>query len=1001
MSKSRKTRRKSSREKKPPAEDLQQGQIVPLRWLLYILILLSGAAGLVYEVVWARQLTLFIGNTAVANAAVLTAFMTGLAAGSLVLGRKADKITKPLLLYALLEVLIGLYGATTPWLFNILQAGYADFAGVVGVTGAYSHLPRFLIAILAMLVPTFLMGGTLPLLVKYFTRQITRAQYTTARIYGINTLGATAGAFLAGFYLLPAMGITSTLLVAAAINIIVGLGVYLLLKHTALRQYQTPAETAGDIQTGSEVKLQRPSMLLIGFALSGFAALLYQVVWIHALILIIGVSVYAFSTVLTVFLSGIGLGSLLVGHWVRNTGIHKLLKIAFVLQLGVAISAAASLGLISQLPILFVQGWETLHDNFMVFQAYMFLLTAAVIFIPTLLLGALFPLITGVWSQSAGAVGRGVGDAYAANALGTIAGSAIGGLFILDWLGIEGSLHLASGVSILVAALFWYMASEGQLLWRRGMALPLSALLLVIAVMVLPGWDRTIMQAQVFRYAKSYVSSDVRSEIDKYMSDAEFLYYREGIHGTISVISRDRGKGYIHKVLLNNGRADASNSGDMDTQILMGQLPLFLHDNPKDALVIGLGSGMTAGATLQNRSIEHLDIIEISPEVVEASHYFSRENYHVLDDPRANMIIADGRNYLLASDKKYDVIVSEPSHSWVTGVSNLFTREFMQQARDGLKDGGILVQWFQLYGMDKNSLRSLLKSVSDVFPFYTLWAPQGGDIIIVSSNEPLQIEYNKLLSVFSTPEIKKSLASIHIHSVEGLLDQMLVPSTFVNPLLSDQEANTDVNPVVEFTAPKYLYQATSGDNLKMLLSGLKNHEFQLPFTGLHEKYKDWSIVPFLGIGFRHDNEPHTIPVWSQTRWMEHDEKAERYSVGRGTKSIILLRKAHGDMHIRANIGKSTQTDSQLLPALLKYGVADDETSFRGKLKGGAKEIYWRVAPSPREGMMKVAVAMTCKKDAGLSSWVMLSGPYPGDVNEQSDTVQAVQEVNKMIRCLNN
>jgi len=160
-------------------------------------------------------------------------------------------------------------------------------------------------------------------------------------------------------------------------------------------------------------------------------------------------------------------------------------------------------------------------------------------------------------------------------------------------------------------------------------------------------------------------------------------------------------------------------------------------------------------------------------------------------------------------------------------------------------------------------------------------------------------------------------------------------------------------------------------------------------------------VPFLGIGFRHDNEPHSVPVWSQTRWMEHDKKTGRYSVGRGTKSIILLRKAQGDMYIRANIGKSAQADSQLLPALLKYGVADDETSFRGKLKGGGKEIYWRAAPSPRKGMMKVAVAMTCKKDAGLSSWVMLSGPYPGDINEQIDTVQAVQEVNKMLRCLNN
>jgi spermidine synthase len=236
------------------------------RLALYALILLSGAAGLIYEVVWARQLTLFMGNTAVANAAVLSAFMLGLALGSLLLGRIADRTTHPLLLYAWLEIGIGIYGATTPWLFDLLQAGYAQVAGAVGVAGPYSHLPRFAIAVAAMLIPTFLMGGTLPLLVRHFTARLEEAQPVTSRIYGINTLGATSGAFAAGFLLLPAIGITQTLLFSALINLLVGVGVYGLLRGRS----KAPAAGgpgATTLPTGTGEKELRKPWLLLPFGL--------------------------------------------------------------------------------------------------------------------------------------------------------------------------------------------------------------------------------------------------------------------------------------------------------------------------------------------------------------------------------------------------------------------------------------------------------------------------------------------------------------------------------------------------------------------------------------------------------------------------------------------------------------------------------------------------------------------------------------------------------------
>jgi spermidine synthase len=967
---------------------------------LYVLILVSGAAGLIYEVVWARQLTLFIGNTAVANAAVLTAFMLGLALGSFVLGRKADRISNPLGLYALLEILIGCYGATTPWLFDLLQAAYANIAGVVGVSGPYSHIPRFLIAIVAMLIPTFLMGGTLPLLVKHFTSKLDEAQSVTSKIYGINTLGATLGAFCAGFLLLPNLGITSTLLLAAVVNVLVGLGVYQLLKNSGLQVFslhQTGSATA--VSENADDGIFNSSLLLFGFALSGFAALLYQVVWIHSLVLIIGVSTYAFSTVLTVFLGGVGLGSLWVGRFLRYKSAGHSLRIAFYLQLGIALSAIISLSLISQLPILWVQGWALFSESFVLFQAYAFLLTGLVIVIPTLLLGALFPLITGLWSHKAGGVGRGVGEAYGANALGTIVGSGVGGLFILDWMGIAGSLYLASAVSMLVAAMFWYMSRPEKSFLNRWVQIPMAALMLVVVAFVLPGWDRDILQAQVFRRADNYNSEDIRASIEDHMSKAEFLYYKEGIHGTVSVVTRMTDYGLQKKTLVNNGKADASNAGDMDTQILLAQIPMFLHPSPEQVMVIGLGSGVTAGSVLRKGTVRNLDILEISPEIVEASEFFREENFDVLNNPKANLIIADARNYMLASHKKYDVIISEPSHSWVTGVSNLFTREFLQQSSKRLKKNGILAQWYHLYGVDRHSLKALLKSVSDVFPHYTLWQPTAGDIVIISSNQPLKLDYQQQLLAFEEPDIKSDLARIGIHSMESLMDHFTMSSKEARTLLLGQQANTDENPVVEFNGPKHLYTATVDDNVHMLFEALDGGEYRLPFDNLIRRYQDWIVVPFMAIQLRHQGDGFLGPDWNVVRKSVVDLENDSYRLMGGMNGEMILSKPWGDVVVHATMSKRGAEDAKILTGMLGYEVSETKQSFNGELKAPGIVVFWRVGASLEEGKLRVVVAQKCERSSKFDSWVSLSSSFPGDWQNKADVGPAVKQLNSLFRCI--
>jgi spermidine synthase len=971
-------------------------------FVLYALILLSGAAGLVYEVVWARQLTLFMGNTAVANAAVLSAFMLGLALGSLWLGRIADSTDKPLRMYALLEILIGCYGVTTPWLFDLLQAAYAQFAGVVGVSGAYSHLPRFLVAVIAMLIPTFLMGGTLPLLVKHFTQHLSQAQSVTSRIYGINTLGATCGAFAAGFLLLPAFGITVTLLQAAAVNIVVGLGVYILLAKTSLKPLVESSHPETLAPTTSGEPIPAPWLLLAGFGLSGFAALLYQVVWIHALILVIGVSIYAFSTVLTVYLAGIALGSLLIGKLFTYRDAKRGLKLAFYLQMGIALSAVASLGLISYLPILFVQGWSKLHQSFVLFQAYMFLLAGLAIIIPTILLGALFPLITGIWSQRKNAVGKGVGEAYGANALGTIAGSAIGGLFILDWLGMEHSLYLASAVSTVVAVLFWYLAGPHRTFSNRWIQGPLAAGLLLLAVLALPGLDRSMLQAETFRRAHRFTEGNVSEQIKNYVKTFDFLYYKEGIHGTVSVIRWVK-EGLQSKALMNNGKIDASNSSDMMTQILLGQIPMFLHPNPEEVMVIGLGSGVTAGSVLRSPAVRNMDLLEISPEVVEASAYFRQENNNALDDPRANLIVADARNYLLATDKKFNVIISEPSHSWVTGVANLFTRDFLQLVKNRLADDGMLVQWYHIYGVDRDSFKSMLKAIQEVFPHYSLWYAIGGDLIIVSSNKPLELDYQEQTQFFSSREISDDMQRIGLTSVEQMMSRYMMSSSQIVQLLAGHPANTDDHPVVEFNAPKYIYESTTDDNVRMLFGELSEAEFALPVSNLVQQKPGWIAVPFMGVGLRTGSDGYSSPQWNVVRTSiplgnDDQDEEQNYHLMGGMNGAITLYKPWGEVNIHATmVDRGVQPQTVLFP-MMENDVPRAEQIQSGELRAPNTIVYWRVGPSTQPGKLRVALGRQCERPSGFDSFIAIRSDYPGDAELTEDVQAAVQTVNHLVEC---
>ncbi len=790
-----------------------------MRRLLYVCFFLSGAAGLIYEVVWARQLGLFLGITAYAHTAVITAYMAGLAAGSLVIGRYADRHARPLVLYAA----VGLYAALTPWLFPALQALYAGTAGAAGVAGTGAHASRFGLALAALLVPTFLMGGTLPLLVRGLTRELPELGSITGRLYGINTLGATLGAFAAGYLLLPGIGVASSIFVGVALNLAVAGAVFLMAGGRPPRP--VPSETArkprrkGDASARASrpEPLQPPeplrpwvaAVVLIGFAAAGFASLLSQLAWIRALILVVGSSVYAFTITLTSFLAGIGIGSLLFGRFLAGrgrTGVGDGLALAAGLAVFIGFAVLLSLLAIGKTPGLFLHAFEAgLQESFLLFQALIFGLNFLIMLLPTLGMGALFPLITVLWTRNAAAVGGGVGTAYAVNTAGTILGSVLGGLVLLPSLGVHGSLVLAAGIYLTVALGFW-LVRPTQVRAAPRYALATGVLLgFAAAVVLLPPWNRVLMSAGVYYDPDRYLRQGAENPLTGGGKDEQLVYYAEGLDGTVAVFDRQS-----YRTLVINGKVDASSSGDMPTQVLLGRLPMLMHPAPRRALIVGLGSGVTAAAVVAaGKALDSLTVLEISPEVVEASRFFAPENGDVLSDPRVDLALADARNYLMAAPGRYDLIISEPSNPWISGISNLFTRDFFELARSRLAPGGLMVQWFHLYGMSEADLQSVLRTYGSVFPHVSVWTPLLGDLILVGSDAPHALDYGLLAQALARDDGPLSLKSIRVEKPRDLVRTFLMGGPELTRYASGVPLNTDDRPRIEFNAPRNLY-ATGG-----------------------------------------------------------------------------------------------------------------------------------------------------------------------------------------------
>jgi spermidine synthase/MFS family permease len=756
---------------------------------------LSGATALVYELVWSKYLANVLGNSGQAHAVVLATFMGGLALGAYVFGRTADRVKSPLAMYGLLELGVGLYALLFPSVLEVLSAAYLAVA--MKLPEGARVVPRLALAALSLLVPTMLMGGTLPALVRHFSSSLAHVRRELARLYAINSLGAALGVFLAGVSLVPALGLSLSAKLAASLNILLALGALVLARRAP--PALASAEGGAAAEGGDELSYPHAAVraALLGVLLSGFTSMLYQVTWIRLLSIVLGASTYAFTLILTAFILGIGLGS----FWLMTRkGREDLLRLFAWLQVGLVVSVCVALPLYVRLPYLFRKAQLLMNrtlDAWPYYQLLTFAFCCLVLLVPTFFMGAAFPAAARVATAKVAQLGRQLGGVYLWNTVGTITGAALGGLVLMPWWGMEGNF-IAGLVGNLLAAGVAFAAVPGRptqpvrAFWPLG----LGAACGVLFLLPMSGWAVTLSGIASFRVRdtppESYAAAVARFE-----QGSTPIFYRDDTFATVLVgeLKHDQ-----HRYMKLNGKVDASTGLDMETQIIAGHLGMLLHPRePRNVLLVGAGSGVTAGSVLAH-PVEHLDMVEISPAVVDAARLFKAVNRNALEDPRTHVHIDDAKTFMALAPRKYDLVISEPSNPWVAGVSGLFSRDFFRTVDRHLTEDGVLVQWIHTYESSEEILKLVVRTLRETFPHATTWLGPT-DLILVASRKPLTLDAQRVAERLARPAVREDLGRTDIHDLFGLLAKQVHSEQGQLEFAGAGPINTDDHNQLEYAAP--------------------------------------------------------------------------------------------------------------------------------------------------------------------------------------------------------
>jgi spermidine synthase len=764
--------------------------------------LLSGMAGLVYEVVWVRLLTLIFGTTTFAVSTVLAAFMAGLALGSYLIGRIVDRLRSPLMAYGLLEIGIGVYAILMPWIFKMLDAVYIQlFDENISNFTAYS-LTRFAFSLLVLLVPTTLMGGTLPALSRFFVRTPDSAGRDVGVLYAVNTCGAVVGVLIAGFFLEATFGIRQSIYIAAVVNIAIGVFAIVSARsgvRTTVAHVEGPAQGNW---TGREVS---PGLMVAVGAISGFCALGYEVLWFRALLPAVLNDTYAFSIMLATFLVGLTLGSFLVSRILDEK--RNWMGILSLLQIGTGVVSAITL------PIFI--GY---HNDFFLFlrprfsTSYQdvalagFFLSALVMLLPAILMGFSLPIINRLYLSGLNTVGNRIGTLYSINTLASVLGSLVAGFVLIPVIGIVRSVVVFAALNVMAGALVALKATSLSQTRRLAIQFAVPALAFVGLGVIAAYADPTRFHIRM-------------------RPDAQTLLYKEGISSTISVVKIMDTRGvYVNGNIVVGASPDA-----LQTVRLLAHLPLLLNPAPKTAAVVGFGMGVTT-YSVARYPLDRVDVVELAPEVIEVADLFRDINHSVLDNPNVRLVVEDGRNYLLRSKQKYSVITADPIHP-ILGSGNLYTQEYYRQCYERLSDDGVMAQYVPIHLLAEKEFRTLIRTFSSVFENSSLWSAYS-HLVIVGTKKPFAINFKDLSSRIEKEPSKADLKLSNLESPIALVGRLLLGPSEIHQYTEGAELNTDDRPIIEFRGPWSFGQDTRAGNLASLIPYLAQPNRYVDLSGL-------------------------------------------------------------------------------------------------------------------------------------------------------------------------
>ena len=692
----------------------------------------SGFCALVYQTAWLREFRLIFGASTAASAAVLAIFIGGLGVGGLLLGPRADRHPRPLLFYATLEAIVAVMAALSPFLIVVARAIYLASGGSMRLGLIAATAERLVLSVVVLAVATVAMGGTLPAAARAVTHAADVRRQDLAVLYAVNTLGAVAGCVLSTFLLLEIYGTRATLWLAAGINLLIVVFARVIDRHAAVEDKERPTDRSPErlaLQTSEPDLPDLPVFLLIASGTVGFAFFLMELVWYRMLGPLLGGSVFTFGLVLAIALAGIGLGGLLYSLTADDrratltgfaaTCLIEAAAVAFTFALGdrLAVLALAFVPLSAGGFGAAIAGW-TIVASFVVLP-------------PAVVAGYQFPLLIALFGEGREGVGRDVGLAYAANTAGAILGSLAGGFGALPLLSAPGAWRLVALVLIMLGLGASLLSLRQVRVSRLVPQLTVAAVAVALLTATGPtsAWRHSGIGAG--RAPRDVLSTPNRLRAWKNAERRATVWDGDGVESSVALVEEQAGYAFVV-----NGKTDGSALGDAGTQIMLGLVAALRHPAPRRSLVIGLGTGSTAGWLAAIPSMERVDVVELEPLVLDVARACVQVNQDVMRNPKVRVTIGDARETLLTTRDRYDVIASEPSNPFRAGIASLFTIEYYRAAADRLTDDGVFAQWVQGYEIDAPTLRTIYATLAAVFPQVETWQTNAGDLALIASKRP-------------------------------------------------------------------------------------------------------------------------------------------------------------------------------------------------------------------------------------------------------------------------